>query len=252
MLSRVLRGDETTLAAPLPWKSAAGSKGPALRAASAAALAAPANSPANAQAKPPGTALAQLGDPSRQIVTTHDQVEVLQARVAELERDMEQRIRQAREAAYKEGEHAARTQVQPQLEKMARSIQEIADLRPKLRHQAEGDLLKLALAIARKVVHREITADPEALTALVRVAIEKIRLQEIVRVRTHPLHQQVIQQIVSRLSSGAQLEIQADQRLPLGGVIIDTARGEFDASVDVQLREIERGLTDRLATFEPV
>ena len=39
-----------------------------------------------------------------------------------------------------------------------------------------------------------------------------------------------------------------DPKLPPGGVIIDTRRGEFDASVDLQLREIERGLTDRLAS----
>jgi flagellar biosynthesis/type III secretory pathway protein FliH len=28
--------------------------------------------------------------------------------------------------------------------------------------------------------------------------------------------------------------------------VVETTRGEFDASVDLQLREIERGLTDRL------
>jgi flagellar biosynthesis/type III secretory pathway protein FliH len=66
-------------------------------------------------------------------------------------------------------------------------------------------------------------------------------------VRVHPQHQPTVQQIVARLSGGVAVEILGDQRLPVGGVVIETTRGEFDASVDVQLREIERGLTDRLA-----
>jgi flagellar assembly protein FliH len=184
------------------------------------------------------------------MVTTQDQVEMLLSRVAELEGEMNLRTQDARREGENAGRAQAAAQVQAVLEKLGRSIQEIADLRPKLRHQAEGDLLKLALAIARKVVHREISADPEVLGGLVRVAIEKVRIREIVRVRTNPQHQAVIQQIVARLSAGAQIEIQADQRVPLGGVIVETERGDFDASVDVQLREIERGLADRLAIFE--
>lgn len=233
MLSKILRGEEANIAAPLPWRSAAGSR------------------PRTQKPGPAATALTNVSkqaSASWRMGTTHDQLHGLQERVAELEQEMELRIREASEAAYREGENSARMQVQSLIEKLARSIQEVADLRPKLRQQAEGDLLKLSLAIARKIVHREISADPEALTALVRVAIEKIRLQEIVRVRTHPQHQAVVQQIVTRLSGGAQVDIQADGRIPLGGIIVDTSRGEFDASVDVQLREIERGLADRLAS----
>ena len=234
MLSKILRGDEANIATPLPWKSAAGSRPRPVQSSS---------SPAASPAVPKSVTA------SGQIVTTHDQVHALQARIAELEQHSERRIREAAETAYREGESAARAQVQPLLEKLARSVQEVADLRPNLRRQAEGDLLRLSLAIARKVIHREVSADPEALTALVRVALEKIRIQEIVRVRTHPQHQPVIRQIVAKLSNGVQIDIQADGRIPLGGIVIDTARGEFDASVDVQLREIERGLADRLASL---
>lgn len=175
---------------------------------------------------------------------------VLQRRVAELEASLEPRCREAREAGYREGEAAGRNQangqVQPLLEKLARSIQEIAEARPKLRAEAEGDLLKLSLAIARKVLHRELIADPDSIAALIKVCLDKIRLQEIVRVRIHPQHHPAIQQILVRLSTGVPIELLPDPKLQLGGVVIETTRGEFDASVDVQLKEIERGLADRL------
>ena len=49
------------------------------------------------------------------------------------------------------------------LERLARAIDELAGLRPRLRQEAEADLVQLALAIARRVLRREIAVDPEAL-----------------------------------------------------------------------------------------
>jgi flagellar assembly protein FliH len=174
----------------------------------------------------------------------------LHSRVAELETSLEQRCREARETGYRDGEAAGRTQanaqVQPLLEKLARSIQEIAAVRSKLRAEAESDLLKLSLAIARKILHRELSTDPDSIAGLIKVCLEKIRQQEIVRVRIHPQHHPAVQQLLARISSGVPIELLSDQKLQLGGVVIETARGEFDASVDLQLKEIERGLTDRL------
>jgi flagellar assembly protein FliH len=108
-------------------------------------------------------------------------------------------------------------------------------------------VVKLALAIAKKVLHRELSVDPDSIAALIHVAMEKIRTHELVRVRIHPQHHPAVQQAVAQVTMGAQVDIQPDPRLPLGGVVVETTRGEFDASVDTQLREIERGLTDRLA-----
>jgi flagellar biosynthesis/type III secretory pathway protein FliH len=132
------------------------------------------------------------------------------------------------------------------LDKLARSIQEIADVRPKLRAECEADLLKLSLAIARKILPRELIADPDSIAALIKVCLDKVKLQEIVRVRIHPQHHPAIQQLLVRLSTGVPIDLLPDPKLQLGGVVIETTRGEFDASVDVQLKEIERGLTDRL------
>lgn len=181
-----------------------------------------------------------------------ERMAALQKRITELEASLEQRCREARDAGYREGEAAGRNQangqVQPLLEKLARSIQEIAEARPKLRAEAEGDLLKLSLAIARKVLHRELSADPDSIAGLIKVCLDKIRLQEIVRVRVHPQHHPTIQQVLARLSTGVPIELLPDPKLQLGGVVVETTRGEFDASVDIQLKEIERGLTDRLGS----
>jgi flagellar assembly protein FliH len=171
------------------------------------------------------------------------------ARLAALEAQAERRAQEAREAGRREGEtagrNAAQAELQPVFQKLAAAIQNAADLRPKLRAQAEGDLVKLAISIARRIVNRELATDPDAIAGLVRVGLEKIRVQELIRIRMHPDHLPAIRSALAKLGAD-QVELAADPVLERGGVTFETSRGILDASVETQFREIDRGLTDRL------
>src|SRR5581483_6655772 len=105
-------------------------------------------------------------------------------------RQWELRVAEARAAALREGEAAGRdramAEMQAVLERLAASIDEIASLRGRLRREAEADTVQLAVAIARRVLRRELAVDPEALHGLVLAALEKLQAQEICRVRVHP------------------------------------------------------------------
>ncbi len=169
---------------------------------------------------------------------------------AEVEARSEQRLRAAREAGLREGEAAGRSrasaELQPVMERLARSIVEIGRLRARLRREAEADLLRLALAIARRVLRRELTIDPEAMHGLVLGALEKLQGQELCRVRVHPAHAPLLQECLKQSRPGAQVEVIADPSAESGAVIFETERGSLDASTESQLGEIERGLADRL------
>jgi flagellar assembly protein FliH len=49
-----------------------------------------------------------------------------------------------------------------------------------------------------------------------------------------------------QLGRQERIEVLADSRLEPGAVIFETARGNLDASIETQLQEIQRGLSDRL------
>src|SRR5581483_9058571 len=89
----------------------------------------------------------------------------------ECERGMEQRIREAHASGLREGEAAghgrASAELQPVIERLARSIDEISGLRARLRREAERDVVQLALAIARRIVRREHSVDADAMRGLV-------------------------------------------------------------------------------------
>ena len=172
-----------------------------------------------------------------------------QDRISQIEQQCEQRVRAARAAGVGEGEATgqgrAAAELQPVIERLARAVDEIAQMRARLRREAESDLISLSLAIARRVLRRELAIDPDALHGLVLGALEKLQGQEICRVKVHPSH---VGPVTAALppAAGSPIEVVPDASLLPGSVVFETARGDLDASVDSQLQEIERGLADRL------
>src|SRR5207248_5523455 len=123
---------------------------------------------------------------------------------------------------------------------------EIANLRARLRSEAEADLVKLSLAIARRVLRRELAIDAEALHGLVLAALEKLQGQEICRVKVHPSHASLLTACLRQIATGSSVEIVPDPSREPGAIIFETPRGTLDTSVDAQLQEMERVLTKRL------
>jgi flagellar assembly protein FliH len=170
----------------------------------------------------------------------------------DLSHQLDQRIQEAHAAGFREGEAAGRSHaaasLQPVIERLSATIQEIAGLRARMRREAEADLLRLAAAIARRVLRREIAVDPDAMHGLVLGALEKLQSQEISRVRVHPQHAALVSACLRQMVAGSPVEVIPDPSREPGAVIFETERGNLDASVESQLREIERGLADRLQT----
>ena len=144
------------------------------------------------------------------------------------------------------GREQAAAELQSVLDQLGRSLAALSSLRSRIREEAEGDLLKLAISIARRVLHRELTLDPESIEGLIRVALDKLQSRELCRVRVHPDQEQAIRKSLERFSNPQKVELITDPSLQCGDVLFETAHGNLDASIESQLREIDRGLADRL------
>jgi flagellar assembly protein FliH len=170
--------------------------------------------------------------------------------VAAIEREFQGRVASAHAQGLREGEATGReraaAELQPVKERLARTIEELLSTRPRLRREAEADTVKLAMAIARRVIRRELAVDPEALHGLVLGALERLQAQEIARVRVHPSRVPELAELL-RARPGCQgIEVVADGSGDPGAVVFEMTRGNLDASVESQLGEIERGLADAL------
>jgi flagellar assembly protein FliH len=162
--------------------------------------------------------------------------------------DAEHEIKAAYSKGVQDGQAAARKETLAQIEAMnshmARTIEEFSGMRQRFRHEAEEDVVALALAIARRILHRELTIAPEALLGIVKAALEKIEAREVHRVRIRPEDALAVKQFLDKMGLPQRVEVVADPGLERGAAILDSGRGALDASVETQLSEIERGLAD--------
>jgi flagellar assembly protein FliH len=167
-----------------------------------------------------------------------------------LDRERERIERDAYQRGFSEGKGLGREQAAAELrpiqERMARTLGELSSLRSRIRKDAEGDLLKLSISVARRVLHRELTLDPESIEGLIRIALEKLQSRDVCRIRLHPDLEPAIRASIERFSNSQKVELIADPSLQCGDVLFETAHGNIDASIEAQLREIERGFADRL------
>jgi flagellar assembly protein FliH len=162
--------------------------------------------------------------------------------------DTEQSLAVAHKKGFEEGQAAGRQTLSGQLEamqiKLARAIEELTGLRPRYRRQAEQDVVALALAVARRILHRELTMAPEALLGLVKAALDKMEAREVHQVRVARADAAIVRQFFDQIGPPQRVEVVADPNLAPGSVLIESSRGMLDASVDTQLAEIERGFAD--------
>jgi len=171
-------------------------------------------------------------------------------RNVEWQHEREQIERESYHRGFAEGQAVGREQaaieVRPVLDRLGKSLASVTSLRSRLRNDAEGDLLTLAIAIARRVLRRELTLDSESIGGLIRVALEKLEGRELYRIRVHPDQEAAIHKSLERISNSQKVEIIADSSMECGDVLFETAHGNLDASIESQMQEIERGLADRL------
>ncbi|MGH7915590.1 MAG: FliH/SctL family protein [Candidatus Binataceae bacterium] len=163
---------------------------------------------------------------------------------ADPQRETEARIQAAYEQGKAAGEAAAAEKMNSSIIALNRAAQELAGARQQLRKDAETAAVKLSIAIARRVLYRELATDPEAILGLVIAAFQKLSARETQRLRVSPACAAIVQENRARLDLPPGLEISADPSLAAGGAVFETSRGELDASVDTQLAEIERGFAD--------
>ena len=129
-------------------------------------------------------------------------------------------------------------------DRVALAAGQAVDLRKRLRQQMEADLVKLAIAVARRILRRELAVDPDALLGIVKSAVERIAARELLAIRVAPSDAPRVRSRLAGYRLPERVEVIEDAALAWGSVVLDTTRGHHDASVETQIEEIDRGLAD--------
>lgn len=129
--------------------------------------------------------------------------------------------------------------------KVMLSCEEFGKERARYFADVETEVVKLALAIAARVLHREVKLDPLLLCAAVRVALEKIEDNSTMQLRVPSAEIEKWRDAMG-VESEARVQLIGDERLGPGECVLDTNVGKVDLGVGAQLEEIEKGFFDLL------
>lgn len=161
-----------------------------------------------------------------------------QARLGAIERE-------AFTKGYAQGERAGLEaggkRAEAMLRRVAQTIEELGGLRQTLIHETEREMVQLALTLARRVVHREVTLDPELAAALAHVALERLGTNTPATIRLNPEDYTIVAQDSARWGSQA-VTVVPDPAISRGGCLVESAFGSVDATIERQFDELSRAL----------
>jgi flagellar biosynthesis/type III secretory pathway protein FliH len=107
---------------------------------------------------------------------------------------------------------------------------------------AQRDVFELAVAIAQRIVRRELKNDPQIPLALVHEALDMVGRGRPIRIVLHPKDlcdiSEQVQTSVDNLRSTAPVEIASDERVERGGCLVETPHGLIDQTFTAQLQRI--------------
>jgi type III secretion protein L len=187
--------------------------------------------------------------PAAIIPREHVDANIEARRIKQEAYDEAERVRQEAEAAAEETrQHGYDLGYQ---EALASYTQQTTKALLQLQHKEaliEGEFIKLVRTCVEKVLGQEIKLNPDAVTGIVRMALQDARQQREIIVRVHPddveslnKNKRKLLEVLARANS---IEIREDATITRGGCIVLTELGMIDASLDRQLDAIAAAIDE--------
>jgi flagellar assembly protein FliH len=140
------------------------------------------------------------------------------------------------------GLEAAAKRGDAMLRRLTQTLDEMTTLRAQMIRDTEQQMVSLALAVARRIIHREVSLDRDLLIAIARVALDRLGEDAKVSVRLNPDDYAATESARTAEWAGSQVSVVADPRVPRGGCRIESDFGALDAGVDAQIQELAHAL----------
>jgi flagellar assembly protein FliH len=184
-------------------------------------------------------------------VNLANRVRELESKLEEKEKQVAQRLESVRCDALEQGKQQAGGDQAAWRERctalLKGAVDEFRARSDEYLSQVEHEVVRLALAVAQRILHRELQLDPLLLSGAVRVALGQLAESTEVRLRV-PARQKDMWTEMVRLIPGLPIrpEVRGDDGLEAGDAVLETNLGTVDLGMRAQLGEIERGFFDQV------
>ena len=170
-----------------------------------------------------------------------------EARLAEEKRRAFDAGRQEGHKTEREAQNGSQAATQRErVQQAAGLLESFTQERDQYLQKVEHEVVKLALAVAARILRREAQMDPLLLTGAVRVALGQLSQSTQVRLRVPPAELALWTEAIALVPNlTVKPAVIAGEEMRLGDCVMETELGSVDLGIRAQLGEIERGFFDR-------
>ena len=133
--------------------------------------------------------------------------------------------------------------IKPLISSIKEALIQLNAIRDETYLQLEKEVVELALAIAQKVICREIATDKETVVCIAKEALAKVDDPGKIIIKMNPSDLQFINETKYQLSNLTadvnNVTFEAEENIQSGGCIIETELGEIDARIEKQLQAVK-------------
>jgi flagellar assembly protein FliH len=157
---------------------------------------------------------------------------------------------QSRSHGATQGREEAKQEVLPAAVAFANAGQALIVFEEQMVARYAPEMVRLALEIAEKIIHKELAAEPEIVASVLQRARQEVIDARHIRIRLHPADYELLAEIRPDLLTmgndrGRAIEVVIDEDLNRGGCRLETEIGVVDATVPTQITELRRQLLDQ-------
>lgn len=155
---------------------------------------------------------------------------------------------------YEEGKKQGRQEIQFLLEEAVLQAQAVLVAAKQdaetIVQSSQHDIMRLAFAIAEKILAREIEQNQEATLPVILAALQEVRDQEKINIMVAPDDYETVlhlkRDLQAVIGGEKSLTITPDPTLSRGSCFVETMNGKLDARIDTQLAILKKTLQDVL------
>ena len=191
-------------------------------------------------------------------VNYKNKAEIIHANISKEKRNdeiengsMDETAREIEEKAYakgfargeKAGIESGKEKIESVVNSINKGLSELIKIRQDIYLETEQEIVKLSMAIARKIVCNEIRVNKDTVVNVVKEALEKVEGNEKVKVKLSSKDFQFIKSkkpgIIDKITNIENVGFEMDESIPDGGCIIETISGDIDARIEKQFQAVE-------------
>jgi len=158
----------------------------------------------------------------------------------------EKAYREGFELGLKEGREKAEKESKEILQRLESLIKSLDRIREEIYKKAEEEILELSVAIAKKILRRELELNRSSILQLVREAIRRLTEEDIIKIylsfEDFELVKRHREELLRELGDSKNLIISPTQEVSPGGCFVETEFAQVDARLETQLEAVVQGL----------